>query len=102
MGYKGVAGSYLLAWTTGGSYYFGVLRFFFFWKDMLVLCPRLIFVDNGASQLIIDGKINLKNDSLIKSSQRLVCYSRMVANCKRTWSSSVLGLFLCAFVQSLM
>ncbi len=58
----------------------------------------LIFADDvGASQLIIGGKIKLKNDSLIKSSQRLVFYSRMVANdCKRTWSSSVLGLFLCA------
>ena len=32
-----------------------------------VLCPRAIFVDTGASQMIIDGKIKLKNDSQIKA-----------------------------------
>jgi hypothetical protein len=47
----------------------------FFWKDMLVSCPWLIFADNGASQLIIDGKIKIKNDCLIKSFTE-ICYSR--------------------------
>ncbi|PFH45798.1 hypothetical protein AMATHDRAFT_71076 [Amanita thiersii Skay4041] len=42
-GYKD-AGFYLLAWTRAGGYY----------------------LDTGASQLIIDGKIKLKNDSQIK------------------------------------
>ncbi|KAF8736700.1 hypothetical protein AX14_014110 [Amanita brunnescens Koide BX004] len=44
-GYKDASGLYLLAWTKGGGYY----------------------IENGSSQLIIDGKIKLKNDSQIKS-----------------------------------
>ncbi|KAF8333879.1 hypothetical protein F5887DRAFT_991728 [Amanita rubescens] len=44
-GYKDLSGPMLLAWAKGGGYYW----------------------DTGASQLIIDGKIKLKNDSQIKA-----------------------------------
>ncbi|KAM6504081.1 hypothetical protein JOM56_001024 [Amanita muscaria] len=43
-GYKDVSGFFLQAWTKAGGYY----------------------LDTGASQLIIDGKIKLKNDSQLK------------------------------------
>ncbi|KAK2460133.1 hypothetical protein APHAL10511_007812 [Amanita phalloides] len=44
-GYKNASGFFLLAWTKAGGYY----------------------LDTGASQLIIDGKIKLKNDSQIEA-----------------------------------
>ena len=64
-GYKDTSGAHLLAWTKGGGYYLGVFHCFL--KDAPVSYPCSIFVETGASQLIIDGKIKLKNDSQIKT-----------------------------------
>jgi hypothetical protein len=61
-GYKDTSGATLLAWTKGGGYYLGAFRCFL--KDAPV---SYLFVETGASQLIIDGKIKLKNDSQIKT-----------------------------------
>jgi len=59
------AGFPSLAYRRGGGYYFG-----WFHTIRLRLSKRLLtllsFADVGASQMIIDGKIGLKNDSVIK------------------------------------
>lgn len=59
-GMKG-AGLFLLAATKGGGYYIGIA------SVLLAMIPvdRCYLVDVGASQLIIDKKIKLKNDSTI-------------------------------------
>ena len=55
------AGFVSLAYTRGGGYYIGELS--------IISCSLrrslMQFADVGASQLIIDGKIKLKNDSQI-------------------------------------
>ena len=46
-----------------GGYYFGMLYYWlcFYEKDIIFI----LYLDTGCSQLIIDGKIGLKNDSQI-------------------------------------
>ena len=59
MGYKDT-GFLLLAWSKVGGYYLGAT---------CLSCNRSyteVFLDTGASQLIVDGKIKLKNDSPIQ------------------------------------
>jgi hypothetical protein len=54
-------GFFLLVWEKGGGFYIGV--HYFSYTQLIDIKPR---IDVGASQLIADGKIKLKNDSLIE------------------------------------
>ena len=60
MGIDGT-GFILLVWVKASGYYFGAT------SQKYLLCHRTVIrnTDVGASQLIIDGKIKLKNDSQI-------------------------------------
>ena len=58
------SGFLLLAWQRGGGYYLGTpLPRHLAYLPYMLVCE--LHVDVGASQLIIDGKIKLKNDSQI-------------------------------------
>jgi len=54
-------GFFLLVWEKGGGFYIGV--HYFRYTQLTDIKPS---IDVGASQLIADGKIKLKNDSLIE------------------------------------
>lgn len=54
----------LLAWERAGGYYFGKTPKVF--NIERILLKFIVLTDVGASQLVIDGKIKLKNDSPIK------------------------------------
>lgn len=56
------SGVIMLFLKRAGGYYFGVSKFIV----TLNFMTHWIHTDNGAGQLIIDGKIKIKNDSTIK------------------------------------
>lgn len=64
-GFKGT-GFGLLAWKRAGGYYLGAASPAVANEDLRLKKLVDIITDVGGSQLIIDGKIKLKNDSQIK------------------------------------
>ncbi len=55
------SGHKFLVWSEAGGYYLGIYKL-----ERLLALTNPSFPDVGASQLIADGKIKLKNDSQIK------------------------------------